>query len=226
MFSMKNGARLALGIGCFVLVACGNDNVTDGHDDAGTDGEDGNGSASGGAATGGRASGGDAAQGGEAATGGAVATGGDTAQGGEGGAHTGGDTGSGGSPGSCSGASALSFVGDFTSNDGRKHWLRTTATATTYAVIPGGVATTLALPELEILAENCENFGFFVTERADSKFSRFDFEKEGSNLWLCGHGEAFTSKQAAVDAPAADPSSLIQGCESGPWLGLTKVVAP
>lgn len=220
MFVMKRGARLALSLGCFALVACGNDNLIEGRDG------DGDGSSSGGSASGGdTAQGGATSTGGRQATGGRAATGGD-AQGGEGGAGTGGDTASGGSSGSCVGDAALSFVGDFTSADGRKHWLRSTATATTYAIVPGGAATPLALPELEILVENCEDFGFFVTQRADSKFSRFDFEKEGSNLWLCAHDDAYASKQAAIDAPAADASSLIQGCEEGPWLGLTKVVTP
>ena len=120
--------------------------------------------------------------------------------------------------GACSANGPIAIAGDYTAGDGTEHWLRTSATAATYTVVPADAQVPSIVPELFRIERVCPRW--LVLESTDGTFARLDWTTAGGALGICVR--AATGADAAMGLAPPDPSDAAAGCGGTPWTGLTK----
>ena len=123
-------------------------------------------------------------------------------------------------PGTCSGAVPPALFADRVASDGTEHWLRQTATATTYVTLPH-VRSRASLPAIHDVREACGDQRVLIAETAAATFTRIDFlVGTAGALHLCTRTD-FTSSEAARAATPADETALnTNGCDGHAWAAL------
>lgn len=114
---------------------------------------------------------------------------------------------------SCSADGALAIAGDYVAGDGTRHWLRKSATAATYAVVPGGAPDPAAPPRLYRIVEVCP--GWLLLAEVGGGTARLDWAQGGDGLHLCVRPAASADEAAALAAPDADDTTT--GCAGSAW---------
>jgi hypothetical protein len=121
--------------------------------------------------------------------------------------------------GSCSTEGPIAIAGDYTASDGTGYWLRQSATASTYTVVPAGTPVPSALPQLFRIQSFCPQW--LLIESTDGAYGRLDWATLGSALGICVRGVPGAS--AAVALTPADPGAPATGCAGVAWTSLTRV---
>ena len=121
----------------------------------------------------------------------------------------------------CTPDGAIPIAGDYTAPDGSERWLRKTATATTYAVVPGGAPDASNLPALYRVASVCSGTGAGTLALAslDGTAARLDWTNT-SGVSVCFRVAASTTAALALAPPEA--TNAATGCAGAAWLALTK----
>jgi hypothetical protein len=122
--------------------------------------------------------------------------------------------------GTCSAQGALAISGDYTAADGTRHWLRKSATASTYTVVPPGMPVPSALPRLFRIESVCSS-QWMLLESTDGAYGRLDWATVGSSLSICVRTVSDASAAVALTSP--DPGAPATGCAGSAWTALTKV---
>lgn len=123
-------------------------------------------------------------------------------------------------PLSCTGSSALDVLGHYVASDGAQHWLRKTATATTYTRVPAGQADNAKPPTLWKITQICSDQKAFIATSPTGKFARVDWAGTASALELCVPIEEAASV-ADVLAIGATTAGSPTGCQGKAWTTLT-----
>lgn len=125
-------------------------------------------------------------------------------------------------PMTCTGSDALSIAGNYVAADGSQHWLRKTASATTYAQLPakGPGAGSPPPPVLWKITQVCSTEKAFIAAGETGKFARVDWVEDGTGLQLCVAIEDAVDAAAALAASKSTAGSAT-GCKGGPWTTLT-----
>jgi hypothetical protein len=121
----------------------------------------------------------------------------------------------------CSGGTVLPVLGSYVDATGTEHWLRTTASATTYTRVPGGAPVPAKPPTLWRVVETCPDQKLFVAVSENATFARVDWTQDGEGLHLCVAAEEMADVNAALAAPKSDVKALGTGCKGGPWMLLS-----
>ena len=124
-------------------------------------------------------------------------------------------------PAACTPDGAIAILGDYTAPDGSERWLRKTATATTYAVVPGGGPDASSLPALYRVAIVCSGTiaGTLSLAGLDGTAARLDWTS-ANGVTVCFRAAADTT--AALALPPPDATNTTTGCSGAAWLALTK----
>lgn len=124
----------------------------------------------------------------------------------------------------CTGGTVLPVTGDYVDGSGTEHWLRKTASATTYTRVPGGAPVPAKPPTLWRIVETCPDQKSFVAVSENATFARVDWTTYGTGLHLCIAAEEMPDASAAFAAPTSAADALGTGCKGGPWtlLGTAK----
>lgn len=120
----------------------------------------------------------------------------------------------------CTGSGILPILGNYVASDGSQHWLRKTATATTYARIPAGAATHDNPPVLWKIVHVCADQTAFVAMSETSTYARVEWNESAQGLSVCVAIENAADSAAALAVPRPVPASPT-GCNGGPWTSLT-----
>lgn len=123
-------------------------------------------------------------------------------------------------PLSCTGSSALEIAGNYVAGDGAQHWIRKTATATTYTRVPAGQADNAKPPTLWKITQICSDQKAFIATSPTGKFARVDWTGTASALQLCVPIEEAASV-ADVLAIGATTAGSPTGCQGKAWTTLT-----
>ncbi|WP_146651793.1 hypothetical protein [Labilithrix luteola] len=123
-------------------------------------------------------------------------------------------------PLSCTGNSALDIVGNYVAGDGAQHWIRKTATATTYTRVPAGKADNAKPPTLWKISQVCSDQKAFIATSPTGKFARIDWTGTASALQLCVPIEEAASVADVLAIGATTPGSPT-GCQGKAWTTLT-----
>ncbi|MDF2698212.1 MAG: hypothetical protein K0S65_6595, partial [Labilithrix sp.] len=99
-------------------------------------------------------------------------------------------------PMTCTGDGALSIVGNYVAADGSQHWVRKTASATTYARVPSGKADNAKPPTIWKITQVCSTEKAFIATSETGKVARVDWAQGATGLQLC------VAIEDAVDAAA------------------------
>jgi hypothetical protein len=126
--------------------------------------------------------------------------------------------------GPCPADGAISILGDYTAPDGSERWLRKTATATTFSVVPGGAPDASSLPSLYRVASVCSGTapgaaGTLALAGLDGSAARLDWTN-ASGVSVCFRAAVATT--AALALPPPDGANTTTGCGGAAWLALTK----
>jgi hypothetical protein len=121
----------------------------------------------------------------------------------------------------CTTDAAIAIAGDYTAPDGSERWLRKTATATTYSVVPRGTADASNLPALYRVASVCSGTtaGTLALASLDGTAARLDWTN-ASSVSVCFRAAANTT--AALALPPPDATNAATGCAGAAWQSLTK----
>lgn len=124
----------------------------------------------------------------------------------------------------CTGGTVLPVTGDYVDDSGMEHWLRKTASATTYTRVPGGAPVPAKPPTLWRIVETCPDQRSFVAVSENATFARVDWTTDGAGLHVCIAAEEMPDARAASAAPTSAANALGTGCKGGPWtlLGTAK----
>jgi hypothetical protein len=117
----------------------------------------------------------------------------------------------------CSTDGGLAAAGNYVASDGTQYWLRKSATAATFTVVPGGTPANTSPPQLARIREVCSQW--LGVAGTDGTFARVDWASVTGGLLLCQRGVA--SLDAAAVLPDANPSDAHAGCGGNPWISLT-----
>jgi hypothetical protein len=123
-------------------------------------------------------------------------------------------------PLSCTGNAALDILGNYLAGDGAQHWIRKTATATTYTRVPAGKADNATPPTLWKITQVCSDQKAFIATSPTGKFARVDWTGTASALQLCVPIEEAASV-ADVLAIGATSAGSPTGCQGKAWTTLT-----
>lgn len=118
----------------------------------------------------------------------------------------------------CSVDGALVVAGAYVAKDGTRHWLRRSATATTYSVVPGGAPEPAVPPRLYRVAEVCS--GWLLLAEVGGGASRLDWAQGGDGLHLCVRPAANAGAAKVLAAPDAD--NVATGCAGSAWTVLAR----
>ncbi len=121
----------------------------------------------------------------------------------------------------CTGGTVLPVTGDYVDGSGTEHWLRKTASATTYTRVPGGAPLPEKPPTLWRVVETCPDQKTFVAVSENATFARVDWANDAAGLHLCIAAEEMPDPAAAFAAPKSSATALGAGCKGGPWMLLT-----
>jgi hypothetical protein len=119
----------------------------------------------------------------------------------------------------CSSDGGLAVTGDYVAADGTHYWLRQSATATTFTVVPGGTPSNTAPPHLARIREMCPQW--LGAAGTDGTFARVDWASVDGGLLLCQRGAASLGAAAALSG--ADPNDVDAGCGGNAWISVTRV---
>lgn len=120
--------------------------------------------------------------------------------------------------GNCSNTGTLAIAGDYVAAGGTEHWLRQTATATTYAVVPGGVPTPTSLPKLFRVRLFCDHW--LSLEGTGGDAVRLDWTTLSGALSICVRSVTIANAATSLSTPDANDAGA--GCNGAPWLALTR----
>ncbi len=123
----------------------------------------------------------------------------------------------------CTGGSVLPVTGEYVDGSGTEHWLRKTASATTYTRVPGGVPVPAKPPTLWRVVETCPDQKSFIAVSEHATYARVDWTTDAAGLHLCIAAEEMPHAKAAFAAPKSNANALGAGCKGGPWMLLTNV---
>jgi hypothetical protein len=123
-------------------------------------------------------------------------------------------------PMTCTGDGTLSIVGNYVAADGSQHWLRKTASATTYARVPSGKADNTNPPTIWKITQVCSTEKAFVATSEAGKFARVDWAQSPAGLQLCVAVEDAADAAAALAAGKSTAASPT-GCKGRAWTTLT-----
>ena len=124
----------------------------------------------------------------------------------------------------CTPNGPIAAAGNYAAADGTQYWLRKTATAATFTVVPPAIdasdaSAPVSLPSLSRIKLVCAQWlGLAGT---DGSFSRLDWATTSGGLQVCVRSTA--SLDAAAGLAAPDPSSASAGCHGSPWIALAPV---
>lgn len=129
----------------------------------------------------------------------------------------------------CSSDGAIVAAGDYVAAGGTQYWLRRSATAATFTIVPGGTPSASSPPSLARIQRVCPSWlgvaGTDESTRGDaspvSTFARLDWATVTGGLLLCQR--AASSLDAAASLAAANPQDTAAGCGGAAWLSLTPV---
>jgi hypothetical protein len=121
--------------------------------------------------------------------------------------------------GSCSTHGLIAVAGDYTGPDGTGYWLRKSATAATFTVVPAGAPVPSALPQLFRVEDVCPRW--LLLESTDGRFGRVDWATVGGGLGICVRASASARAVTALALP--DPGNAATGCAGSAWIALTPV---
>lgn len=121
----------------------------------------------------------------------------------------------------CTGGTLLPVTGDYVDGSGTEHWLRKTASATTYTRVPGGAPVPAKPPTLWRIVETCPDQKSFVAVSENATYARVDWTNDAAGLHLCIAAEEMADAAAAFAAPKSNANALGAGCKGGPWTLLT-----
>lgn len=128
-------------------------------------------------------------------------------------------------PSACTGGMVLPVTGDYVDASGTEHWLRRTASATTYTRVHGGTPVPAKPPALWRVVETCPDQKTFVAVSENATYARVDWTTDGlgqgSRLYLCIAAGEMANAAAAFAAPKSNANALGAGCKGGPWTLLT-----
>jgi hypothetical protein len=131
-----------------------------------------------------------------------------------------------GQPGGCIDKSLDSIAGKYSDASGEEHWLRVTAKAQLYAVVPSGPAIPDALPVLLQIVEACADQRRFVATTRDEQHLRADWLKTADGLALCTTAAGSDAVETLLANAPPDASDLVSGCYGEAWVLLTSAVTP
>jgi hypothetical protein len=120
------------------------------------------------------------------------------------------------SPRACTGSGTVP-LGDYLAADGAQHWLRKTASATTYTRIPGGQPTPSKTPVLWQITQTCSDQKAFIATNEGGTFARVDWKATLDGIDLCIAIEGAADAAAAIAAPSSNASATATGCNGAPW---------
>jgi hypothetical protein len=124
----------------------------------------------------------------------------------------------------CSASGPIAIAGNYAAADGTQYWVRKTATAATFTVVPpatdaGDASAPISLPRLSRIKRVCPQWlGLAAT---DGSFARLDWESTSGGLQVCIRSTA--SLDTATGLAATDPSNGSTGCNGNPWIALAPV---
>ena len=121
----------------------------------------------------------------------------------------------------CTGGTVLPVTGDYVDESGAEHWLRKTASATTYTRVPGGAPVPAKPPTLWRVVETCPDQKTFVAVSEIATYARVDWTTDGAGVHLCIAAGEMVDVAAAFAAPKSNADALGAGCKGGPWTLLT-----
>jgi len=125
----------------------------------------------------------------------------------------------------CTGGTVLPVTGDYVDGSGTEHWLRKTASATTYTRVPGGAPGPAKPPTPWRAVGTCPDQKTFAAPPQNATHARAlwttDALQDGSRLHLCVAAEEMADVAAAFAAPKSNANALGAGCKGGPWMTLT-----
>ena len=124
-------------------------------------------------------------------------------------------------PQGCTGGTVLPVTGDYVDESGTEHWLRKTASATTYTRVPGGAPVPTKPPTLWRVVETCPDQKTFVAVSENATYARVDWTTNAAGLHLCIAAGEMPDVAAAFAAPKSNVDALGAGCKGGPWTLLT-----
>jgi hypothetical protein len=120
----------------------------------------------------------------------------------------------------CTPDGALAIAGDYSAPDGSERWLRKTATAATYAVVPGADASSVPLLyRVKSVCTGGTNAGTLALAGLDGTAGRLDWTN-ANGVRVCFQPAADTT--AALALPPPDATNASTGCAGAAWLPLTK----
>lgn len=122
-------------------------------------------------------------------------------------------------PAACSTERELEIAGDYTDTSGAEHWLRATATATTYTIVPAGAPTPENLPSLFTVERVCADMDRLILRAEDGSFSRLDYLADEGALQICVVSADYL--EAAINAALPDFNELASGCAGEPFTALS-----
>jgi hypothetical protein len=120
--------------------------------------------------------------------------------------------------GACTSGGALPSAGDYTAPDGAEHWLRKTATAATYTIVPAGAPDPATPPKVFRVSLVCGSW--LLLEVRSNDVRRLDLATVGGGLRVCLRSAANATAAAALATP--DSAAATTGCGAGPWTTLTR----
>jgi hypothetical protein len=114
----------------------------------------------------------------------------------------------------CVAGGALAIAGDYVATDRTEYWLRKTATATTYTLVPPPPA----LPSLFRVTTVCTRY--LALAGTDGTFARLDWVQGDTTLRVCVRPATSGAGVGQLSAP--DGANAATGCGGAPWLVLTR----
>jgi hypothetical protein len=120
---------------------------------------------------------------------------------------------------SCSTQGSIAIAGDYRAADGTGRWLRQSATASTYTVVPAGAPVPSALPQLFRVESICSQW--LLIQGTDGAYGRLDWATQSGSLGICVRMVA--NAGAAMALTPSDPGAAATGCAGAAWTSLTKV---
>ncbi len=119
--------------------------------------------------------------------------------------------------GACAPGGALPIGGDYKAPEGTEHWLRRTATAATYSVVPAGPPVLSNPARLFRIEHVCGQALLLLAP--DGTASRLDWSTAAGSFRICVRPASSIVAAAGMVIPDPDVAA---GCASGPWTTLAK----
>lgn len=124
-----------------------------------------------------------------------------------------------GDAGVCPSDGALGIAGDYVASGGAQYWLRKSATATTYTIVPSGPPMASAPPQLFRIRGICSTW--LLLAGTDGSIERLDWATGDVALRICVRAAVSAGAAALLSIPDAGDSAT--GCAGAAWLSLAKV---